>query len=99
MDLETTFRLKKHIPEEIPVVSESGLKTVEDFRRLRDEGIAAALVGETLMRAGADSALLQSLRGNKGSVTYGKRDTAKNAGKDVRHHPARRCSGRCPLWC
>jgi indole-3-glycerol phosphate synthase len=62
MDLETTFRLKKHIPEEIPVVSESGLKTVEDFRRLRDEGITAALVGETLMRAGADSALLQSLR-------------------------------------
>jgi indole-3-glycerol phosphate synthase len=62
MDLETTFRLKKHIPEEIPVVSESGLKTVDDFRRLRDEGITAALVGETLMRAGADSDLIQSLR-------------------------------------
>lgn len=62
MDLETTFRLKKHIPKEIPVVSESGLKTVDDFRRLRDEGITAALVGETLMRAGADSTLLQSLR-------------------------------------
>lgn len=62
MDLETTFRLKKIIPEDIPVVSESGLKTVDDFRRLRDGGIAAALVGETLMRAGADSALLQTLR-------------------------------------
>jgi indole-3-glycerol phosphate synthase len=62
MDLETTFRLKQIIPQEIPVVSESGLKTVDDFRRLRDEGIAAALVGETLMRAGADSALLQSFR-------------------------------------
>lgn len=62
MDIETTFRLKKYIPAEIPVVSESGLKTVDDFRRLRDEGISAALVGETLMRAGADSALLQSLR-------------------------------------
>jgi indole-3-glycerol phosphate synthase len=62
MDLETTFRLKKLIPAEIPVVSESGLKTVDDFRRLRDEGITAALIGETLMRAGADSALLRSLR-------------------------------------
>jgi len=62
MDLETTFRLKKHIPDEIPVVSESGLKTEDDFRRLRDEGIAAALIGETLMRAGADSSLLESLR-------------------------------------
>ncbi len=63
MDLETTFRLKKHIPNDIPVVSESGLKTVDDFKRLQAEGVTAALVGETLMRAGADSTLLQSLRG------------------------------------
>jgi indole-3-glycerol phosphate synthase len=62
MDLETTFRLKRLIPEDIPVVSESGLKTADDFRRLRDAAISAALVGETLMRAGADSPLLQSLR-------------------------------------
>lgn len=63
MDLETTFRIKKMIPDDIPVVSESGLKTVDDFRRLRDEGVCAALVGETLMRAGADSPLLRSLHG------------------------------------
>lgn len=62
MDLETTFRLKKLIPEDIPVVSESGLKSADDFRRLRDEGIVAALIGETLMRAGAESDLLSSLR-------------------------------------
>ncbi len=62
MDLETTFRLKKLIPKNIPVVSESGLKTVDDFKRLRDEGVSAALVGETLMRAGTDSELLRSLR-------------------------------------
>jgi indole-3-glycerol phosphate synthase len=62
VDLETTFRLKKLIPEDIPVVSESGLKSADDFRRLKDEGITAALVGETLMRAGADSSLLSSLR-------------------------------------
>ncbi|BHH83519.1 indole-3-glycerol phosphate synthase TrpC [Desulforhopalus sp. 52FAK] len=62
MDLETTFRLKKMIPSDIPVVSESGLKTKDDFARLRDEGIAAALIGETLMRAGANSDLLDSLR-------------------------------------
>jgi indole-3-glycerol phosphate synthase len=62
IDLETTFRLKKIIPATIPVVSESGLKTVDDFRRLNEEGIAAALIGETLMRAGADSDLLNYLR-------------------------------------
>jgi len=62
VDLETTFRLKKLIPSDIPVVSESGLKTVEDFQRLKNEGIKAALIGETLMRAGADSDLLRCLR-------------------------------------
>ena len=63
VDLATTFRLKKMIPQEIPVVSESGLRTEEDFRRLKEEGIKAALIGETLMRAGAHSGLLRSLRG------------------------------------
>jgi indole-3-glycerol phosphate synthase len=61
-DLATTFRLKKMIPHDIPVVSESGLKTADDFRRLQDEGIKAALIGETLMRAGAGSDLLKHLR-------------------------------------
>jgi indole-3-glycerol phosphate synthase len=64
MDLETTFRLKKLIPDDVPVVSESGLRTVEDFRRLRENDITAALVGETLMRAGASSDILLSLRGS-----------------------------------
>lgn len=62
MDLETTFRLKKLIPANVPVVSESGLKTVDDFRRLREEGVTAALVGETLMRAGTSSDLLKYLQ-------------------------------------
>lgn len=62
MDLETTFRLKNMIPSDIPVVSESGLKTKEHFKRLLDEGITAALIGETLMRAGAESDLLGSIR-------------------------------------
>lgn len=62
MDFSTTFRLKKLIPADIPVVSESGLRSADDFQRLRAAGVAAALVGETLMRAGADSPLLQTLR-------------------------------------
>ncbi len=61
MDINTTFRLKKRIPESIPVVSESGLKTKEDMQRLREENICAALIGETLMRAGANSDMLKSL--------------------------------------
>lgn len=62
VDIATTFRLKKLIPQSIPVVSESGLQSAEDFSRLRAEGIAAALVGESLMRAGSGSDLLRTLR-------------------------------------
>ncbi|MDR3631362.1 MAG: indole-3-glycerol phosphate synthase TrpC [Desulfocapsaceae bacterium] len=62
LDIETTFRLKRLIPGDIPVVSESGLKSREDIRRLEDEGITAALIGETLMRAGIGTDIFQSLR-------------------------------------
>jgi indole-3-glycerol phosphate synthase len=63
VDLQTTFRLQKEIPAEIPVVSESGIKDHDDMQRLADHGVAAALIGETLMRAAAQSAALKELRG------------------------------------
>ncbi|HSL39617.1 MAG TPA: indole-3-glycerol phosphate synthase TrpC [Desulforhopalus sp.] len=66
IDLDTTFRLKKMIPTEIPVVSESGLRSAEDFHRLAVAGVAAALIGETLMRAGSASSLLRSIRAGGG---------------------------------
>lgn len=62
MDINTTFRLKKLIPDTIPVVSESGLKSKEDICRLDEEGITAALIGESLMRAGSSGTLLSELR-------------------------------------
>lgn len=62
VDIETTFRLKKRIPAGIPVVSESGLQDKKDIKRLQDEGVTAALIGETLMRAGRDGNVLQALR-------------------------------------
>lgn len=65
VNIETTFRLQKMVPPEIPLVSESGLTSVADMKRLRDAGIAGALIGETLMRAGEKSELLQALRGGQ----------------------------------
>lgn len=59
VDLETTFRLKRMIPGIIPVVSESGISTAEDMARLREEGVAAALIGESLMRSADQSNTLQ----------------------------------------
>jgi indole-3-glycerol phosphate synthase len=63
VDLMTTVRLRREIPETVPVVSESGIKTVDDMKMLEEQGIVAALIGETLMRAGNREAALRELRG------------------------------------
>ncbi len=51
VDLETTARLRPRIPEEFIVVSESGIHTPDDVRRVRDMGVDAILVGEALVKA------------------------------------------------
>jgi indole-3-glycerol phosphate synthase len=49
--LETTEQLSEEVPNEVILVSESGIKTVADTRRVLDSGCNAILVGETLMRS------------------------------------------------
>jgi indole-3-glycerol phosphate synthase len=51
VDLATTETLAEEIPNDTVAISESGIKTAEDVRRVRACGINAVLVGETLMRA------------------------------------------------
>lgn len=48
---ETSFTLKKWIPPEIPVISESGINSPELLRRLRQTQFAGALIGESLITA------------------------------------------------
>ena len=50
-DIATTFRLIKSIPADKLVVSESGIYTREDVESLRQAGVDAILVGESLMRS------------------------------------------------
>jgi indole-3-glycerol phosphate synthase len=61
VNLETTFRLQRMIPENIPVVSESGISSLQDMIRLREAGITAALIGESLMRSANQGESLQRL--------------------------------------
>ena len=62
VDLDTTFRLMREIPAEIPVVSESGIRDAEDMKRLTVGRVEAALIGETLMRSEDPGTALQQLR-------------------------------------
>ena len=50
-DIETTLRLLALMPPEVVVVSESGIDTAADMARLREKGVHAFLIGESLMRA------------------------------------------------
>jgi len=50
VDLAVTEKLCREVPDEIVLVSESGIKTPQDVARLRACGVDAILVGEALMR-------------------------------------------------
>jgi indole-3-glycerol phosphate synthase len=63
VSLETTLRLRPHVPAGRPVVAESGIHTGEDVRRLREAGVEAMLVGEALMAAPDPRAKLEELLG------------------------------------
>ena len=52
VDLATTEMIAEEVPDDIILVSESGIKTVDDARRVAACGADALLVGETLMRSG-----------------------------------------------
>jgi indole-3-glycerol phosphate synthase len=51
IDLATTLMLKREIPEDRIVVSESGIRNREDVVLLQREGIDAILVGTSLMKS------------------------------------------------
>ena len=51
VDTENSRRLRELIPGDVIFVSESGVKSAEDVRILKQIGADAVLVGETLMRA------------------------------------------------
>lgn len=51
VDLNTTGRLRPLIPPHITVVSESGIHTRADIMQLKNIGINAVLIGESLMTA------------------------------------------------
>src|ERR1700694_2471294 len=50
VDLAVTENLCRHVPDEIVLVSESGIKSAEDVARMQACGVDAVLIGEALMR-------------------------------------------------
>lgn len=67
VDLNQSQYLRKLIPENIPVIAESGLKTKQAIQVIQNAGFCGALIGETLMRSTHKIDLIQSFK----AVSYG----------------------------
>lgn len=63
VDMANSIRLRKLAPQDVVFVSESGIRTAEDIRRLYDNQVDAVLIGETLMRSEDKKAALELLNG------------------------------------
>ncbi|MCC8130489.1 MAG: indole-3-glycerol phosphate synthase TrpC [Oscillospiraceae bacterium] len=63
VDITNSARLRKLVPSDIIFISESGIKTRDDVKKLEDENVNAVLIGETFMRSPDKAAMLRELRG------------------------------------
>ena len=66
-DLAVTERLARYLPDDVLLVSESGIGSRADVERVAAAGTDAVLVGEALVRSGAPGRLVEEL----GSVPRG----------------------------
>ncbi len=64
--LDVTVRLAKRIPGDKLIVSESGIATRDDVKRVAEAGVRAILVGESLMAAKDIGAKIKELIGPEG---------------------------------
>jgi indole-3-glycerol phosphate synthase len=69
VSLHTSEQVAAQAPNGVTLVSESGIETAEDLRRLTELGYKGFLIGETLMRADDPEAKLRSLLATGVSAT------------------------------
>lgn len=74
VDMENSVKLRSLVPENIIFVSESGIRSNDDIRKLRHNNVDAILIGEILMRSSDKKAALKELSG--GLDAGGKAKTA-----------------------
>ena len=63
VDINTSLKLRKFIPENKILISESGIKTAQDIKMLKDAGFNGALIGESMMLSKDKKQFLSELRG------------------------------------
>jgi len=61
VSLDVSLKLARLLPQSVAAVTESGIRTADDIRRLSDAGYCGFLVGEHLMRSASPGAALAEL--------------------------------------
>ena len=59
-DLNTTEQLADEVPNDVLLVSESGIKSIQDVQKVLNAGASSILVGETLMRANTPAEVIEA---------------------------------------
>lgn len=62
VDIENSIRLRELVPEHVIYISESGIKTNENIKRLKQYHVNGVLIGETLMRSNQKKEILNQYR-------------------------------------
>jgi indole-3-glycerol phosphate synthase len=69
VDINRTLSIKRFLPENIRLISESGIRTRSDIEKLMMGGVNGALVGETLLKAESPGEMLRSLMRKEANAT------------------------------
>ena len=52
IDIATTEKLMRYMPKDVPVISESGIESAADVRKVRSWGVRGILVGTSILQSG-----------------------------------------------
>lgn len=69
VDIHNSEKLRALVPESILFVAESGIRTAEDIKVLRQAKVNGVLIGETLMKSENKKQMLKKLEGLEGDYT------------------------------
>ena len=62
VNINNSIELRKYVPEDILFISESGIKTSDDIKNLRNNNVNGVLIGETLMKSSNRKNTLKKLK-------------------------------------
>ena len=62
VDIENSINLRRCVSGNVIFISESGIKTPEDVKKLKENDVHAVLIGETLMKSDDKKAMISELK-------------------------------------